>query len=255
MDRSNRPTKLESFEAVMKAIVLTCDRYRAITEHMVLQYERLWPDHPFVFRIPYQNLASSETARTTYLRTPQGIRATVLQLIDDLDDEEWIYWCIDDKYPVRLITEKIVDLIPDALRSPVMSGLLFCRRGPTLDNPELTLHSRKWINPNGDVYLERKAWHQIWLHQLLKVKVLRHLFSHLPDRVSSPKEMDSLKDKIVKLPEHRLFVTKKNFAIFAESTNKGTITQNCYESIVKTDIEIPRWFRRHNGLYVTMGEL
>ena len=219
----------------MKAIVLTCDRYRAITEHMVLQYERLWPDHPFVFRIPYQNLASSETARTTYLRTPQGIRATVLQLIDDLDE--------------------IVDLIPDALRSPVMSGLLFCRRGPTLDNPELTLHSRKWINPNGDVYLERKAWHQIWLHQLLKVKVLRHLFSHLPDRLSSPKEMDSLKDKIVKLPEHRLFVTKKNFAIFAESTNKGTITQNCYESIVKTDIEIPRWFRRHNGLYVTMGEL
>jgi hypothetical protein len=33
----------------MKAIVLTCDRYRALTEHMIRKYEELWPDHPFVF--------------------------------------------------------------------------------------------------------------------------------------------------------------------------------------------------------------
>src|SRR5438046_9676836 len=45
----------------MKAIVLTCDRFRAITEHMIRQYETLWPDHPFVFRVPYQNLRGSDT--------------------------------------------------------------------------------------------------------------------------------------------------------------------------------------------------
>src|SRR5262245_11358604 len=32
----------------IKAIVLTCDRFRAITRHLILKYERLWPDHPFV---------------------------------------------------------------------------------------------------------------------------------------------------------------------------------------------------------------
>ena len=36
---------------------MTCDRYRAVTQHMILQYERLWPKHPFVFMVPYQTLA------------------------------------------------------------------------------------------------------------------------------------------------------------------------------------------------------
>ena len=45
----------------IKAIVLTWDRSRAITDHMILQYERLWPDHPFVFHIPFQNLPGKET--------------------------------------------------------------------------------------------------------------------------------------------------------------------------------------------------
>lgn len=239
----------------MKAIVLTCDRYRAITEHMILQYERLWPDHPFIFHIPYQDVAGADTDRMRYLRTPETIKQTVLQLLADIDDNEWIYWCVDDKYPIQLVTEKITELIADATRSPDMSGLLFCRCRVTLDSPKLALYPEKKINSLGDVYFERKAWYQIWIHQLLRVKVLRHLFTHLPDNIPSAKAMDQLKDDVVKLPEHRLFVTKENFAIFGESTNRGAITQNCYESIVATDIALPDWFRRPNGEYVTLGKL
>lgn len=239
----------------MKAIVLTCDRYRAITEHMILQYERLWPDHPFIFHIPYQDVAGADTHRTRYRKTPETIKQTVLQLLADIDDNEWIYWCVDDKYPIQLVTEKITELIADATRSPDMSGLLFCRCRVTLDSPKLALYPEKKINSFGNVYFERKAWYQIWIHQLLRVKVLRHLFTHLPDNIPSAKAMDQLKDDVVKLPEYRLFVTKENFAIFGESTNRGAITQNCYESIVATDIALPDWFRRPNGEYVTLGKL
>src|SRR5437016_2587497 len=52
----------------MKAIVLTCDRYRAVTEHMILQYEKLWPDHPFVFRVPYQKLQGAPGNRAEYVQ-------------------------------------------------------------------------------------------------------------------------------------------------------------------------------------------
>jgi len=239
----------------MKAVVLTCDRYRAITEHMILQYEKVWPNHPFVFRIPYQNLGGAATGRMEFLKTPESIQETVLQLIADLDDEEWIYWCMDDKYPIRLITEKIADLIADAVGSPEMSGLLFCRCRVTLHDPERALYPQKSTNSFGDVYFERKAWFQIWIHQLLRVKVLRYLFTQLPDRIPTAKAMDEMKNAVPKLPEHRLFVTEKNFAIFGESTNKGLITQNCYESIRKTKIELPAWFRRSSGRYVTMGKL
>ena len=243
----------------MKAIVLTCDRFRVMTEHMILRYEQLWPDHPFVFRIPFQKLREPDSERVKYIEAPGGtpakIPGSILRLISDLDDDEWVYWCSDDKYPIRLITNKIVDLIDDATHSSDMSGLLFCRCRAVLDSPKLTLYPKERVNSLGDICFERKAWHQIWIHQLLRVKVLRHLFSHLPADIPTAKAMDKLKDNVAKLPEHRLFVTKDNFAVFGESTHKGLITQNCYDSIKSTDIELPRWFRHSNGQRVIMGEL
>src|SRR5207245_9259646 len=97
--------------------------------------------------------------------------------------------------------------------------------------------------------------HAIWNQQILSAKVLRHRFSHVPDDTPSAKEMDDLKDEAAKLPEHRLFVTQKNFAVFGESTRKGDITQNCYESTMAPGIELPEWFQRPNGEYVTLGKL
>jgi len=239
----------------MKAIVLTFDRHRAITQHLMRQYERLWPDHPFRFRIPYQRLRGPDSERAEYIETPPEIAATVLRLIEDIDDEEWIYWCSDDKYPIRLIVEKIKELIIYALATPEISGLLFCRTRVTLDRPELSLLPRRRVTPAGNVLLERKGWYQIWIHQFLKAKVLRSLFSQLPLEIPSAKALDGLKDQISKPDEYHLFVAEQNFAVFGESTKRGVITRNCLESIRRTDIELPEWFRRSNGEWVTMGKL
>src|SRR6266545_6450345 len=152
----------------IKAIVLTCDRWRAITRHLILKYERVWPDHPFVFHVPYQELRGTDTDRIKYHAAPEDIKGTILHLLADIDDEEWIYWCVDDKYPIQLLADKIVGLISHAMRSPEVSGLLFCRCGATLDNPQRALYRHQIKNPFGDVYLERKAWFQIWIHQLLR---------------------------------------------------------------------------------------
>jgi len=222
---------------------------------MILKYEELWPDHPLVFRIPYQQLGGRATARSEYVKTSPNIRETVLQLIADLDEDDWIYWCVDDKYLIQFVLEKINQLMTDAIGSPDISGLLFCRCKALLKKPDETLYPKEWRSSFGDVYLERKGWHQIWIHQLLRVKVLRHLFSHMPKEIASAKLMDRLKDDVPKLSEHRLFVTKENFAVFGESTHKGTLNQNCYESIRKTDIKLPKWFRRSNGKYVINGKL
>ena len=239
----------------VKAIVLTCDRYRAVTEHMILQYEKLWRNHPFLFRIPFQQLGGATTEKVQYLKTPSAIRATVLQLLQDLEDDEWIYWCVDDKYPIQFVLEKIVDLMDDAVRSSDMDGLLFCRAKALARRPADTLFPAERTNSFGEIYLERKGWHQIWIHQLLKVRVLRYLFEKLPEQIKSAKLMDELKDAVPKLPEHRLFVTKNNFAIFGESTHKGTINRNCYESIRQTDIKLPEWFRKPNDKTVIIGNL
>jgi hypothetical protein len=239
----------------MKAIILTCDRYRAVTEHMIYKYQELWPDHPFVFRIPYQELGGPATTTSEFIQTPPDIRETVLQSIAAFDDEEWIYWCVDDKYPIQLVLEKIRQFMTDLSHWDDMSGLLFCRCKALLRRPDETLYPKEWRNSSGDIYFERKAWNQIWIHQFLKVKVLRYLFSQMPVEIGSAKQMDHFLGEIPKPAELKLYVTKDNFAVFGESTHKGTLNQNCYESIVKTEIELPKWFRRPNGKYVTNGKL
>ena len=107
-----------SLPGKIKAIVLTCDRWRAITRHLILKYERLWPDHPFVFQVPYQELRGTDTDRIKYHAAPEDIKGTILHLLADIDDEEWIYWCVDDKYPIQLPTDKVTSLISHAMRSP-----------------------------------------------------------------------------------------------------------------------------------------
>lgn len=221
---------------------------------MIFKYDQLWPDHPFVFRIPYQELGGP-TNRCEYVRTPSPIRATALQLIADLNDDEWIYWCVDDKYPIELMLPKIRTFLSSIQDLSEASGLLFCRSKALLRRAEETLFSDERKSPTGDILLERRGWNQIWIHQLLRVKVIRYLFSQMPDQIASAKLMDHLKDEIPKPPELKLYVTKENFAVFGESTHKGTINQNCFDSIVKTDIELPKWFRRPNGKSVIIGKL
>ena len=34
------------------AIVLSCQRYAPLAEHMIDAYASLWPEHPFLFRLP-----------------------------------------------------------------------------------------------------------------------------------------------------------------------------------------------------------
>lgn len=239
----------------IKAVVLSCDRNRAITEHMIVQYERLWPEHPFIFLVPYQQSRQPDSDRMIFVHTAVDIPNTVLELIAGLDDEELVYWCSDDKYPIRLVTERIASLMRYAQQSPEVSGLMFCRCRATLERPELALYPGERTTPDNDVLLERTGWYQFWIHQFLRVKVLRYFFSELPDQIPSAKSLDAIKKNILKLADHRLFVTKENFAIFGESTKRGRITQNCYQSIGTTNIELPEWFRRPNGEYVTLGKL
>ena len=241
----------------MKALVLTCDRYRVITEHMIGQYARLWPGHPFEFQIPYQEDRGEDApGRRRYLRTPRAIKATVLALLEGLGDEEWVYWCIDDKYPVRLELAAIVPLLAgleDEERAAGMDGLLFCRVRQTMHDPAAALLPGTRTDAAGNVLLERRSWHQIWLHQFLRVKVLRGLFGRFPDDMASAKVMDELKWAIPKPPEHHLLVTARNHAAFGESTKAGRITQNCHESALASGLTLPTHFAEHDGRRSVVG--
>ena len=240
---------------MMRAIVLTYDRNRVLTDHMIRQYEKLWPDHPFQFRIPSQNPPVNPSSTREYVRTPEGIRDTTLTLLQDLEDEEWIYWTIDDKYLIEIDLNRVAAIYNWIEQGyfDEMSGILFCRCRNML-NPEY-LKGQIVDKQNGLVYLERKGYEQIWIHQFLKVKVIRHLFQSFPVNIPKAKAMDRFKKSVKKPKSHHLFVTEQNLAVFGESTEIGNLTENCYQSLVQNGMDPPPWFTNTNGRTVIMGEL
>ena len=202
----------------MKAIVLSCDKYRALTNHMIYQYDKIWPNNPFRFYIPFQTIDGINSSKIKYIKSDINIKNTVLTLTNNLDDDEWIYWCIDDKYPIRFILPEVKNIYDwvTTIQSNKICGILFCRCRKLLNNNYL---SGKIIDDNNNnIFLERNSFDHIWIHQFLRVKVLRYLFNAFPDKINVAKDMDFFKSAI-KLPtDYQLYVSKINYAEFGEST-------------------------------------
>lgn len=223
------------------AIVLTCQRYAPLTEHMIDAYGEVWPDHPFLFRLPdghaTREVAARRPALVELVATAEGegrgrFRAAVLGLLAGLDDDAWVYWCIDDKYPMWLDLPVVRSLAAGLeAQPPAVAGLSFTRRSSrNRGTPEthrcgaLTFH-------------RRTDYKQIWLHQFLRAKVLRRLFEGFPEVIPSAKEMDELHARASLPADHARYEIDRNAAIFGESTHRGMITANCAESL-----------RRHRGV-------
>ena len=209
---------------------------------MIMRYEAVWPSHPFTFHVPYQHQAL-HGGRVEPRRTGDAIRATVLELLEEFDDETWVYWCVDDKYPIQLIVPPVARLAEAVLADqlPGVDGVLFCRCRKLLQ-PEYLLEERRDA-PGGVALLRRKDYSQIWIHQFLRVKVLRQLFRQLPASIPQPSDLDPAKDRFALPADHRLYVVETNLAVFGESTAGGRVTRNCAASLRALGLGLPAGFQ------------
>ena len=215
----------------MIALVLTFDRNATIAEMMMAQYRRVWPNHPFVFHIPYQsdsrkleNWGEERMDRRRWVSAPQDIPGTMAALLNGLDEASWVYWCIDDKYPISLNRKVFRELVQFAPLQPpsALSGILPCRARQML-NPEKTGELLPTA-PAGLPMLRRKTWDQIWLHQFLRAGVLRQLFDGMPAQIRQAREMDLFKWDVPLHPN--LFVAAQNAVQFGESMDAGEVLLN-----------------------------
>lgn len=233
----------------MKAIVLSCDRYHPFAEHMMLSYRFAWPSHPFTFRIPFQalphDLESKFGSDIELIQTPVHIKQTVLTLISDLPDDEWVYWCIDDKYPITIDEDAANSCYRwlNEVTDPSVCGFMFCRCRKLLD--KANLFTEDTLNmPQGYKFIRRRNHYQIWIPQFVRVKFLRNLFAEFPDRPFRAKEMDTFTGQIPGMDVNRferqqkLYVSANNYACFGESTIGGMVTKNCLESMKKRGIAL-----------------
>jgi hypothetical protein len=255
----------------MKAIVLTYDKYIKFAEHMIHTYEKLWPSHPFIFRVPYGNYpklfpkfrnrveflqmdcaltnypneTDTETETDTGTKPVNPIRETVLTLLRDLPDEEWIFWCMDDKYIIRIWEEEANDIYDFVIKNnePNLLVVNFMRRrsdGYFKTNKHIR-EGIKILTPNGQILRETSletSLPDLWSHQFIRVKGLRRIFESFPDRPFKAKEMDSFKH--FKEAGERQLIVENNLVVVGESTSRGEITENCAASFRRWRMKLPK---------------
>ncbi len=245
----------------MNAIVLTYDKYKIFAQHMLQAYQNLWPDNPFIFRVPYQekdcytDYKDKFGEKVNLIKSPSSIASTMKSLLAGLDDDEWVYWCMDDRYPITLQTDEINNIYKwvTTIEDPEISAVMFLnsRKGQKPENLYYGKFSIKDSNEN--IYRRRKNYTMIWMHQFMRVKVIRHLFNHFPEDLKSAKEMDYIMFKLSLPDTQKLYVLNNNLGVFGESTSRGKLTKNCHESLLKNKIPITERFEVSNKTIV-IGE-
>lgn len=242
----------------MQAIVLTFDRYKVFSDHMIQAYEKLWPDNPFIFRIPYQDQKIRSEYEKKYgnkvklIESSSNLIKTVKTLLADFNDDDWIYWCMDDRYPISLESQRLnllykwIKTIDDTDISAIM--FLNSRKGQLPQN--LYYNKNQVRDPQNNKYRRRKNYTMIWMHQFMRAKVMKSLFNNFPEDLAPAKEMDYIMFKL-QLPENQqLYVLNKNLGVFGESTSRGKLTQNCLASFKQNNIPIPENFEISNKTIV-----
>lgn len=231
----------------MKALILTYDKNRPLTNHMIFKYEQIWPNHPFRFRIPYQEKIGIDNNRHEFIKTPVDIKNTILYLINDLPDEEWVYWSIDDKYPIELNINELTKL-----HSLIISGKMneidsiqFCHKKHPL--PER--NNQTFKDENGNIYFKKADYRQYWIHRFTKVRVIRSVFERFPDLIPNAKFMDSIISKLPVPSDQNFYITSKSFAYFGESGARGSLTRNCYISMKKNNFPTAGFKIKMNHYY------
>jgi hypothetical protein len=259
---------------LMKAIVLTCDKYHPLADLMMHTYQKLWPDNPFVFRVPYENeypaslkekyKGKIELIRTDYTKqayttgTPEGtrqvsmIKPTALTLLNDIEDDEWIYWCMDDRYLMKIDKRRVSEIYHTVLKlgDPQIAGVSMLRRKRDVFYKKgsflLTQSGFKLLE---SVFSDSEELGGPWAHQFMRCKVLRRMFESFPDRPFAAKEMDFFPKR--KLAGEKIYDAEKNLIVFGESTSRGELTINCFLELKRQGLKAPAGFNISTCKYHT----
>ena len=229
----------------MKAIVLSFDKQSGFVELVYKKYMELWPDCPLQFRIPYNEKSENKSfeyfkikENVELVKTPVAIRSTMQALLNDLDEEEWVYWCIDDRYPIEIKDLEMLNSIYTAVVSGDVDHLnavkLFAWREELADN-------RLEIGGAGYRLQKPASLFGFWHHYFIKVKVLKYFFlsDNLPEKYSiSDLTMTYHFMEEIDLLKHTA-VPEQDILILGEPCFEGKLTANGCELLKKYDCPIP----------------
>jgi len=242
----------------MKAIVLTYDRQIGCAELLYKMYMDKWNDCPLTFRIPWnENKPSYFTGKSNVelMHCKSPIRETMASLLEDIEPDEFVFWCIDDRFPKEILDFQELNKLHHLLEA---SGLeyhydavklckWFGRKNVAMKNWQNSVDSELSFNLLGreyDVQVTNYAW-GFYHHQFCKAKVLKALFlsDYLSDNYKL-KGKGGLHTELVhgnSLQGLKMLSPRVNNVTFGEPLTNGRLTPEGLSYLAEYDCKIPEY--------------
>ena len=239
----------------MKAIVLSCDKYHPMTNHMILTYQKLWPSNKLKFLVPWNEekpksmVEKFGSSKVELVNTPIEFKKTISGLLENIDDNEWIFWASDDTYLMEINEDKankthsFVESLDDISKIGVTFG--YIRAVP------MNSDSNQFIEYDDLKFIKRTYLTNQWAHQYWRAWVLKYMFDCIEEAPKyQAKAMDGMLSSDNKfwdiLERGDMYTLNNNAAIWGESTVRGKMAKSCYESFNSYGLEIPTSFELTN---------
>jgi hypothetical protein len=220
----------------MKALCFTFDRNMPIMEYVLYTYFKHWPDNPFVFYVPWNNIKPNHLVekygdKVRLLQTDSAVKPTIRTLLSVAEPNEFIWWAQDDKYILDFKNKKIIqDLYKN--NSSDIGGFMLTK------NADAHAGYANIQTCFGDYELiQKKNYHQIFQPQWIKKEIVEHLYLH--ESLGQHYRLADLYPLMRTLPIKNLYATSVNYINIAESLDYGAMTKNLIEHMSKDGFNIP----------------
>jgi hypothetical protein len=222
------------------AIVLTFDEQIGFAELVYKKYMKLWPGCPFIFRIPYNSKKDNKSygffkpkSNVGLIKSESDIRSTMEALLQSIPDNQWIYWCIDDRFPISINVSSIQSIYDNLPKGTSLNQVKLLRWREPLLNKKTNIGNLKFFKQVDGCF-----W-GFWHHSFMKAGVLKKVFLSKP-KIKTPKHVNRYLMKgggSVHLSN--ILVPERNIVTFGEPCIHSRLTRNGLIELKANDCPIP----------------
>lgn len=221
----------------MKALCFTFDRNMPIMEYVLYTYFKCWPDNPFVFYIPWNQIKPQHlidrygSDKIKLLQTDSAVKPTIRTLLSVVNENEFIWWAQDDKYILDFKNKQMITDLYE-FNSKDIGGFMFTKNA---DAHKSFLKTKYDFGPYKLV--KKRNHHQIFQPQLIKKEIIEFLY--LNNRLSEHYPLLELYSIMGFKPIKDLYSFQENYINIAESLDQGKLTANLVYHMNEDKFKIP----------------
>jgi hypothetical protein len=230
----------------MYAIVLTYDDRHYLANLTVAAYCHLWKNNNFTFLIPYNNsipnITYNDVAPIRYIKSAKSIRATILNLLDGVPDDQFVYWCLDDIYPVRVYNQELLNDIcyyieNDKVPKHVDAIRTIRKAYHPLRHNIHNIHINKYKFDRLNLGVTDQ-FYGFWFHYFIRCKTLKRIF--LRNDLSIDYKISEVNTSVTpQMLIHNIYLPPTTLMLFGETSRRNKITQNCIIDAKRFGVILP----------------